>query len=47
MVNRQLSADPAALAEFRQITRVTVKGVRGNVGPATVAVNGTEVKTAA
>ena len=47
LVKRQLSTDPAALAEFRQITRVTVKGVRGSVVPAAVAVNGTEVKTAA
>ena len=47
LVNRQLAGDVAALAEFKQITRVTIKGVRGSIVPAAGAVDVPEVKKAA
>ena len=47
LVNRQLAGDVAALAEFKQITRVTIKGVRGSIVPAAGAADVPEVKKAA
>ena len=37
LLKRELAADPAALAEFKQLTRVTLRRVRGSAGAAAVA----------